>query len=291
MFDVRRSVIIALTVMIVAIGVPIFTVSTYAKISGSSTKKDKEVVSQDTSEKKLAEYVSEDGNWKINYDKEKYFLNDILGDGEIGFNYIGECSGTQAVIISYYKDKMPDEVLYEKTKDIDDSRIERGETSFGKDMYWSHYRHIKPVNEDPAKGDVSYEGFTAIEHNGGTILLDFISHLETDDEKYSNILNAESELINTFELIDHQPQTEYAYFPGTYIREYTEEIGGEEINIKESVILREDHSCEVSTQDTIAGEWTGTKLVMNSDNEYEYTIEGDYLYLNIDGNWIEFMKQ
>ena len=235
-------------------------------------------------------YVSEGGNWKISYDTSKYSLNDTLGNGEICFNYIAGSSGTNAVIISYHKNQMPDEVLYEKVKDIDDSRIERGECSFGQDMYWAHFRRIKPENEDPEKGDVVYECFKAMEHNGGTVLLDFIGHLETNDEWYSNEINDESELINTFELLNHQPQTEYAHIPGTYIREYTDEIGGDEVSIKESIVLREDHSCEMTFQDTVCGEWTGTEILINWGDDYEYSVEGDSLYLNMNGNWVEFKK-
>ena len=64
-------------------------------------------------------YVSEDGSWKISYDTSKYSLNDTVGNGEICFNYIAGSSGTNAVIISYHKDQMPDEVLYEKVKYIE----------------------------------------------------------------------------------------------------------------------------------------------------------------------------
>lgn len=256
----------------------------YAEADEKSNDVDEEAV-----EAGIITYESTDG-WKISYDTEKFFLNDTLGNGEICFNYIGECSGTTAIIISYFPGKMPDEVLYDKTADIDDSRITRGEAAFGKDMYWSHYRHIAPVNEDPEKGDVIYEGFTAIEHNGGSVLIDSIDHLETDDEQYSAILNSVSELLNTFELVDHEPQTEYAYIPGEYVHEYTEEIEGEVVNIKDTVILNEDHSCEVSFQDTISGEWTGTKLIMNNGEEIEYTVEGDELYLNQPFGWVAFKR-
>lgn len=241
------------------------------------------------SNSKIANYTSKDGNWSIDYNTEKYFLNDTLGNGEICFNYIGECSGTQSVIVSYYKDKMPDEVLYEKTKGIDDSKLVRGESFFGMDMYWAHYRHIKPENEDPNKGDVVHEGFTAIEHNGGTILLDCIDHKETNDTWYSNKINAQSELLNTFKLLNHNKQTEYAHVPGKYVRKYSEEIEGNVVNIEQVIVMKDDHTCEMSIQDKITGEWTGTEIV-NGQHSEEYTIEGDSLYLNMGGNWVEFKK-
>lgn len=282
-FGIARILVFAIPVLTVqAIVMSLF-------MSGTDNSFNVPFMDNDLFKTSIATFEAKEG-WKMSYDTVKFSRNDNLGDGQICFNYIGECSGTTAVLVSYIPGKLPDEVLYEKTADIDDSRITRGESYFGKDMYWAHYRHIKPENEDPNVGDVVYEGFTAIEHNGGTVLIDSIEHMETNDKQYSEIENSMSELINTFEFIDHKPQIEYAYIPGTYIREYTDEIDGDEVNIKESIILKEDHSCEMTLQDTVYGDWTGTKIEINWGDEYEYSVEGDSLYLNMNGNWVEFKK-
>ena len=187
---------------ILVLAIPILTVQAIVMslfMSGTDNSFNAPFFDNDLFKTSIATFESKDG-WKMSYDTEK-FSRDNLGDGEICFNYIGECSGTTAVIVSYIPGKLPEEVLYEKTADIDDSRITRGESYFGRDMYRAHYRHIKPENEDPNVGDVVYEGFTAIEHNGGTVLIDSIEHVETNDKQYSEIENSMSELINSFELI------------------------------------------------------------------------------------------
>lgn len=282
-FGIARILVVAIPVLTVqAIVMSLF-------MSGTDNSFNAPFLDNDFFKTSIATFETKDG-WRMSYDTEKFSRNDNLGDGQICFNYIGECSGTTAVLVSYIPGKLPDEVLYEKTAEIDDSRITRGESYFGKDMYWAHYRYIKSENEDPNVGDVVYEGFTAIEHNGGTVLIDSIEHEETNDKQYSEIENSMSELINTFELIDHKPQMEYAYMPGYYTRSYVEEFEGKNVEITESVVLNDDHTCEVNLQDTILGEWTGTKLILNNYEEIEFSVEGDSLYLNMNREWIEFNK-
>lgn len=230
-----------------------------------------------------------DGGWRISYNRDKFSLEGTVANGEITFNYTGESSGPTAVSISYHPGKMPDEVLYEKVADIDDSRITRGESMFA--GYWAHYRHISPENEDPEAGDVVYSGYTAIEHNGGTILICSTDHFEINEAWYNDIMQATSQLLESFELVNHEPQAEYAYIPGKYVRHYSEEMEGEMLPCQDIVELNEDHSCSLTFQDTVNGEWTGTKIILNNGNEYEYTVEGTTLYLNMNGEWLPFEKE
>lgn len=78
---------------------------------------------------------------------------------------------------------------------------------------------------------------------------------------------------------------------GKYVHKYSEEIGGDVIDIEDIIILNENHTCELIFQDTVYGEWTDSGLIMSGTNEEEYTIDGDSLYLNMNGNWVEFVKQ
>ncbi len=243
-----------------------------------------------TVENNELEYVSEDG-WKIKYDTDSIFLNEALSDGEVCFTYIGECSGTTAAIISYVPGAMPDEALYEKVSGYDDEMVERGEGWFGYGPYWSHTRTINPGNTDPNEGDIMYTAFRGIEYNGGTIIIETISHYEADEGQAITIGDIMSALLTSFELIDPQPQTEYSYVPGTYVYAYDDEMEGEVIHIENTITLTDDHKCEISAQDTITGTWTGTELVMDNGNTYEYTIEGDSLLYNMDGMWLTFERK
>lgn len=230
--------------------------------------------------------MSPDG-WKLTYDPEKFCLNDTLGGGEVAFNYTGECAGTTAVFLSYVPDKMPDEALYEKVAGYSDDLVERFEARFGD--YWAHYRVIAP--DDKAAGSECHS-YIGIEHNGGTVILEQIDHTNVEPEQnYSDIINAFSELLSTFELLNHEPQAEYAYVAGSYAHTYTDELEGQKVEATYRVVMNDDHTCMFSIQDDIAGEWTGTELILNSGNSYEYTVEGDSLYVDMDGNWTEFNRE
>ena len=249
-----------------------------------------EAVEETAMEAEDLEYVSDDG-WKIQYNTGSIFLNDMSEDGEICFNYIGECSGTTAAIISYVPGVMPDEALDNKTAGYADEMIEKSENGFGYGPYWSHTRRINPGNTDPDAGDIMYTSFIGVEHNGGTVVIETISHYESDEGRGYAIDDTMSALLTSFELINHEPQTEYSNVPGTYIHVYEDEIGGDVIKIEDTIVLTDDHRCEVTTQDTITGMWTGTELIMDNGNVYEYTIEGDSLLFNMDGMLITFNKE
>ena len=240
----------------------------------------------------VLEYESEDG-WKVSYNVNSFTVNDTLGDGAICFNYTGESGGIDAVIISYVPDKMPDEVLYEKVADIDENLVQRSEGWFGSSSYWAHTRFITPESEDPEAGDAVIAQYTAIEHNGGSALLEVTTHVEADEGKQLAIMDTIAGLIDTFELLDHEPQTEYAYIPGNYVRAYVEEIEGDSVDRKDTVVLNEDHTCEVVFQDTVDGAWTGEKLILNDGSEMSFSVEGDALYLEMAsaGEWIEFSRE
>lgn len=78
---------------------------------------------------------------------------------------------------------------------------------------------------------------------------------------------------------------------GTYVHEYTEEIDGSEVTVTDKVVLNEDHSAEVSFQDTIAGKWSDTTISLDNGSEYAFTVEGNELKLDMDGVSISFNKQ
>lgn len=278
----KRKISVALLTMALSAGTVLTACGTPQDSTSQAPTQETEAQDQN-----IKTYESKDG-WKLSYNPQEFSLNDTLPNGEISFNYLEATAGTTAVSISYYPGKMPDEVLYEKVKDFDDSLVTRGEEMFR--GYWSHYRSIEPQNQDPNAGDVVKERFTAIEHNGGTVLIDYISHPETDAAKNDKMTKAIEGLCDTFELLNHEPQKEYAHIPGKYVRKYKEEIEGQEISVEDSVELKDDHTCILSFQDTIEGVWTGTKLITYDKYEEEYKVEGDTLYLNTNGEWLPFEK-
>lgn len=231
-------------------------------------------------------YESRDG-WKISYDTNTFDLNEET-PGETTFVYKNGTAGTDLVSISYHPDKMPSEVLYEKVEGIDDKDVERSEGYFANT--YPEWSYTRKVTSD--KGSGLNETFTGIEHNGGTVLIDVLTHDERDDEKNMSISDDISALVDSFTFTNHKPQEEYSYVPGTYTREFKEEIEGKETDFKDTIILNPDHTGKVEFQDSIDVIWSSTEIIIpDTDERKEYTIEGDYLYYDVTGENLEFQKK
>jgi len=232
-------------------------------------------------------YESENG-WKIEYNPQLFAVNEET-DQEIMFVYQGECAGTNAIGIKYYPDKMPNEVLYELTEGVEDDKVDRSEGYFGGTYpNWSYSRHIAPGDEGSGLG----ENYTAIEHNGGTLVVDIIYHRETDEEQAMEVSDNLAGVVDSLEFTDHKPQEELAYVIGTFVREYKEEIEGVEDTYTDTIELRDDHTGMMSFQDDIDIIWSSYELIcVDSNARYEYKVEGDTLYVNLDGDWMEFERK
>ena len=184
--------------------------------------------------------------------------------------------------ISYEADKMPEEVLGELTADWGDAEtIERSEGIFpGTTDMWGYWRTLsQPAgSEDPSRTAI------AGEYNGGTLLLQNTTYLTGDDAIDTAAADALETVVDSITYENFGPQTMYEYIPGTY----TAEQDGATL----SVTLNEDHSGVLSIQDDIDILWGSVEL-MAADGSftYEYTLEGDNLYVNYDGEWTEFARQ
>lgn len=78
---------------------------------------------------------------------------------------------------------------------------------------------------------------------------------------------------------------------GTYVYNYTEEFDGEVIELSSTIVLKDDHTCELTFQDTVEGKWDENKIMLDNGNEYEYKLEDGNLSLNQDGIWSTFLKE
>ena len=68
-------------------------------------------------------------------------------------------------------------------------------------------------------------------------------------------------------------------------------FGGEKAETTNTVTLNKDHTAVISIQDVVEGLWTSTGIRIDNETFYEYTIEGEKLYINFDGVWSEFEKE
>lgn len=235
----------------------------------------------------MASYESKDG-WKTT--QGSAFIVKEDNEHQVSFIYSKDGKeGKSKVIISYHTDKMPSEVLAEQTAGIDDAKITRSEGYFGaRRPAWSYTRIIE---EDAATG--MSRQLEAAEHNGGTLLVDIQYYRDEDQTDNEEVGDNITGLLDTLEFTSHSPQQELAYNVGTYERKYKEELEGKEQEVTETITLNEDHSGTISFQDDIPIVWGSYQLMdYNNGTKYEYKVEGDMLYLNLDGNeWLEFSRK
>ena len=121
------------------------------------------------------------------------------------------------------------------------------------------------------------------EYNGGALIFDILSHKGEDEGQNAVVSDYLSGIINNITYESFEDQSMYDYIPGTY-----EQKDGEAVY---SVVLSDDHTGKLSLQDDVDILWGSYELIAADGSfKYEYTIEGDTLMVNYDGNWLEFTR-
>ena len=237
-----------------------------------------------TSEPSEAEFSDYQGNgWKVSYDTGCFAMTEKSGAVEFSFK---DKDITDMLTISYSEGKMPEEVIYDATCDIDQEKVSRNEGYFAGQKDWCFTRDIQP--EDTA--DNVGRHYSGVEHNGGTLLISVTWKKTEEEVSYSS--DKISEILDTFEFTDHKPQEEYSYIPGIYEKTYEEDIEGKTEQFTYSVELNSDHTGMLHMQDDIEIYWTSIKIVPENSavDGYEFKVEGDMLYLDLGGTWEEFER-
>ena len=103
------------------------------------------------------------------------------------------------------------------------------------------------------------------------------------------LLSVPALLVSGCKYEDFGPQTMYEDYPGVYKMEEIEEIEGEEMTYEYSITLNEDHSGVISIQDDINMMW-GSNLLIGADFSYDYSVDGDKLTVDMDGNQLTFTR-
>ncbi len=226
-------------------------------------------------------YAGNDG-WSVVYDPSVIEAAQT-GDHSSQFVYIGESAGTNMVTISFVSGKQPEEALYELTSQWgDDENTDRSEGILpGTSDKWGYWRVLDGTGEGSGLSQTAIAG----EYNGGVLIFECIEHRGREDEADMMVSDTLAGIINSITYENFEPQVEYSYVPGKYIR------SGEE---NHSIVLNEDHTGVISLQDDIDVLWGSYELMRTDGTEsFEYTIEGDLLYLDYykDGSgWTEFKK-
>ncbi len=225
--------------------------------------------------------------WSVRYDPELFEVNEA--DGAAYFVYMGESAGTNMIGFSVIPDKMPQEVLGERTADWDDANTSRREGFFG-EYGWCYWRTLAAKEGTSGMG----EHLTAAEYNGGTFLMEVTNHFGGDDAIDIPVSDAIADIADSLTFDNFEPQQEFAYVPGTYVREAGVENEWTKEEVSGSVTLSEDHygTLALDGQEEKKIVWSSYQLIDASNGKIlgEYTIEGTNLYMQIGEEWPEFQK-
>lgn len=230
----------------------------------------------------LTEYKSEDG-WTVQYDPSLVEVES--GGGAVDFLYTGnleQSDNADLVTISVEQGKQPEEVLGEFTANWEDQEgITRSEGFFpGTEDQWGFWRTMNAPEDGSAPARTAIAG----EYNGGVLLLQYSAWQTGDEEADTMASDAMATIVDSLTYEDFQPQTMYDYVPGTYAAENADDAIGE-------IVLNEDHTGVLKMQDDVDILWGSTELMATDGSfNYEYTIEGDSLMINYDGQWMTFNK-
>lgn len=232
-------------------------------------------------------YESDEG-WSVRYDADVIEVNE--GEGITGFVYTGESAGTNMAAISVIEDRMPEDVLAEVKEGWGKADAEIREGYYlGRTDVWSCSTSYDP--EEEGKGLCG--SATAIEYNGGTLLIEATNHLSGDDALDIPMSDAIAGIYDTLDLGRYVKQAAYAGACGTYSSIVMEEIDGEDASAEHSIVLNGDHTGVLSLQDTVDILWYSDRIVYadDPDTAYAYRIDGDVLTLVTDGIEQRFTKK
>ena len=225
----------------------------------------------------IVEYESPNG-WNVSYDDSVIDVEESK-DG-VSFFYTGKSDGVNEITFNYFMNRMPDEVLYDAIATEEGlPEHTRSEDYFaGRDDVWSMRVSVAPTDDTS-----NPQEFIAVEHNGGTLLIQVDTHKEEDEENGIRISDTLMAILESFTFTDHEEQTYSAYVPGKYVAEVTDEVDGESVSAEYYVELNKDHTGVVSMQDEVPVFWYSREgILLNADTDeqiYEYVVEGDMLYL------------
>lgn len=230
---------------------------------------------QDPAAPQTVKYESGFG-WIVSYNSADIQMTE---EDAVYFSYKGEAEGTNQVSVLYYSDRMPDEVLG-AVMSVNGEMPEhtRSEGYFaGRTDVWSLRTSMESAHFPNAADD-----FIAVERNGGTLLIQITTTKQADEATGIKVSDALAAVVDSFELIDQQPQTYSQYVPGKYTASAEDGIEGEE-STEYYVQFNEDHTGVIHMQDDVSVIWYSRDgIVLNAETGeqiYEYDVEGDSLYL------------
>ena len=234
-------------------------------------------------------YESEDG-WMVYYDQNLIYVNEA--NGTTGFVYGGSAGGTEMLTFTYHPYDTTDEVLEDIESSYNRSQIESSEGFVGGNHgAWGYTIKVPAVEGTSGMGQI----FTAIEHNGGTLLIERVFHASGDSDEARKVEEAFEEILSTFMFTAHEPEREYRDIPGTY------QINDKKLAKSASsypgttLVLNENHTGKFTGFDKeVDLIWHSRDGIIRepgvNGTSYTYRIEDDTLYLQMGNEQVEFIR-
>ena len=234
-------------------------------------------------------YESEDG-WMVYYDQNLIYGNEA--NGTTGFVYGGSAGGTEMLTFTYHPYDTTDEVLEDIEDSYNRSQIESSEGFVGGNHgAWGYTIKVPSVEGTSGMGQI----FTAIEHNGGTLLIERVFHASGDSDEARKVEEAFEEILSTFMFTAHEPEREYRDIPGTY------QINDKKLAKSASsypgttLVLNENHTGKFTGFDKeVDLIWHSRDGIIRepgvNGTSYTYRIEDDTLYLQMGNEQVEFIR-
>ena len=249
---------------------------------------------------------------------------------DVKFHYTGEAVGDNYVELRYIPDKQPQEVLTEEVDELveewepDEEEMLRDEGYLFEDKWC--YTAVVRYSEEERDTTVQLQ---SAEYNGGVILTKMVEGMTDENILEGYMDDSMWKILDTLTFYDYQPQTELDYVPGIYSLsesgvEAPEREGADDADTAEEaatagttgaeiaaeiepedgadttqeavapadqIILKKDHTGSLVSENTTSVLWGSTLLTeKNTERTYEYTVEGDSLYLNLNDTWCLYNK-
>lgn len=216
--------------------------------------------------------------WSADYDDALISVKEDA-DG-VHFVYEGNGTGKDEVVISYVSEKGPEEVLYDLTQEWGDGKnVIRSEAFMpGTEDKWGYWRILSSEDNEGVARTAC-----AGEYNGGVLVFDIVTEPSGDTTADARMVETIGRVMDSVKYDSYGDQKMFEYYPGTYVHD------GDQ---KYTLTLDPDHygSLELEDEHTIIwGSYQITDPV--SKDVWDFDIEGDNLYLNLNDDWVEFSRQ
>ena len=251
--------------------------------AGSASDKAAAGADQNTSDPAYGTYEDPAG-WYVQYEP-SLFSVEKEADGA-RFLYTGEAVGENYVDIRYIPDREPKEVLTEKIDELieewelDEEEIVRDE-EFIYDDKWC-YSATAEFSEEDRDTTVRYQ---AGEYRDGVILISYKEGMTDENILEGFMDDALWQITDTLTFYNYPPQKEFASVSGVY------SLAESDPNAVGQILLKKDHTGTLTFQDSVPVIWGSDRLTLkNEDTTYAYRMEGDSLFLDQDGTWVEYKK-